>query len=243
MDRDSMNLVTPEGLTLELTLAGIGSRSIACIIDTLIQLFLVIVAAELTPTGSGGLVFFSVAAVAIIFGYHVYFETRGGGATPGKRMAHLRVIRSDGGPVGFVASFIRTVLRIVDVLPGTYTVGLVAVFVTSRNQRLGDLAAGTVVVRDAPVRRDDEFPPIPEEEFDPSDPLLGDWDTTAVTLEEIGVIRQFLERRHELAIDSRMRLARNLAASLDGKVVRPPRKMRDERLLELIVAEKARHQP
>ena len=56
-------------------------------------------------------------------------------------------------------------------------------------------------------------------------------------------VRQLLERRNELAFDSRLRLARNLAASLDGKVVRPPRKMRDQRLLEVIVAEKARHKP
>lgn len=90
---------------------------------------------------------FSVAA----FVYFWVCEARWG-QTLGKRLFELRVVRTDGGRVGAGAAFVRTVLRSVDFLPFAYLVAAIAVTTTARNQRLGDLAAGTVVVRPHTVR-------------------------------------------------------------------------------------------
>ena len=240
MDRDSIELVTPEGLTLELTLAGLGSRSIAAILDSLIQLVILVVVRVVAPASPAGLVFIVAASLALMFGYPLYFETRGGGASPGKRAVHLKVVRADGGPVGFVASFTRTVLRIVDILPGTYAVGLVSIFVTTHNQRLGDLAAGTIVIREATSQGDIALPPIPRPLRERIPDELDHWDTTAISPQELAVVRSFLGRRGELGPATRAHLARNLAAALGPKVVRPPGDLDDEALLARIAASKAR---
>ena len=80
------------------------------------------------------------------------FEVRSRGRTPGKRWTGLRVVRTSGQPVTFVPSCVRNVMRLVDMLPAPplYAVGMASIFVTGKNQRLGDLAGGTLVVRERP---------------------------------------------------------------------------------------------
>ena len=94
-----------------------------------------------------------LAAFVLYYGYFAVFETMWSGQTPGKRAIGIRVIAASGRPLGAVDAILRNLLRIVDQMPGMYAVGLLAIFLTSRNQRLGDLAAGTVVVHDRPIER------------------------------------------------------------------------------------------
>ena len=146
---DTVTIATPEGVDLELTLAGAGSRFVSALVDLGIQAVLAIA----TVAAVGRIGGFGQAAVAlvttlVVLGYDIFFEVLASGRTPGKRLNGMRVVRSGGEPVGFLTSAIRNVLRLVDFLPFAYVIGATAILATRKNQRLGDLAAGTLVVRD-----------------------------------------------------------------------------------------------
>ena len=119
------------------------------------------------------------------------FEVLAGGRTPGKRWNGLRVVRTGGQPVGFVSSTIRNLLRVVDLLPGFYLVGIVSILVTKRNQRVGDLAAGTIVAR-APRRRRARFEAPPPARPAAAAAAHSAWDVSAITAEELAAVRAFL---------------------------------------------------
>ena len=89
-----------------------------------------------------------LAIFLLIWGYHIFFEFLWNGQTPGKRVAGIRVLTTRGEPVTFVHVLVRNLLRIVDFLPSSYMLGAVCILVTRRSQRLGDLAAGTIVVHE-----------------------------------------------------------------------------------------------
>ncbi len=242
---DRISVATPEGVTLEATLAGVGSRFVAGLLDQLLRtamlLALVLLLAIVADQGdaSGDLVLAVVLVVLFLvqFAYDVLFETLAGGRTPGKRWTGLRVVKAGGAPVGFVASSLRNLLRIIDALPGFYLVGMLTVFFTHNNQRLGDLAAGTVVVRER--HRSTVLPAPMAATARPSDaePELGD--VSAVSAEEVATVRRFLDRRATLAPEARDRLAGELAARLGPKVVGPPRAWEPEAFLEYLVRTKA----
>src|SRR5918992_2186205 len=112
---DTVAIATPEGVEVELTLAGIGSRFIAGAIDFVIQIVVIVSLGLITrPAGGAGAAIFSSAAFAMIFFYDVLFETLGRGRTPGKRWTGLRVVRGEGHPVGLRTSVVRNVVRLVD---------------------------------------------------------------------------------------------------------------------------------
>src|SRR5206468_13021288 len=89
-----------------------------------------------------------VAGFLLWMAYDIYFEALHGGQTPGKKVAGVRVIGDGGGPIDFRAACVRNLLGLADALPVFYVLGAVLILVTGRRQRLGDLAAGTVVVRE-----------------------------------------------------------------------------------------------
>jgi uncharacterized RDD family membrane protein YckC len=215
---DRMTLETPEGLTLTVPLAGVGSRFVSAGIDFTIQILLTASAAVVfLAFGVGGGLgpgLFAVAVFAVFFVYDVAFEVLAGGRTPGKRWTGLRVVRSGGQPVGFVASAIRNILRLVDFLPSAYLAGIVSILVTKRNQRLGDLAADTVVAR-AP-RKNARV--VEEHATAPLQGSLAAWDVSGVTPEELSAVRSFLERRSSLEWGARQVLAGSLAARLRARV-------------------------
>lgn len=241
MDRDRLKLDTPEGLALDLVLAGPGTRALAALFDLLLQGLVLAAVALIVMNGVGGSL---AAAVLLIFGaafvpgYHVFFETRSAGQTPGKLRMKLRVLRTDGGPVSPAASLVRNLLRLVDFLPASYFVGAAAIFMTSLNQRLGDLAAGTIVViepSDSP--RPDLLamaPPLARRA--PEEPT---WDVTAITAEEVALIRAFLARRATLPNDARSRLAEQLAHRVRDRVATPGTWPAAEDLLEGVVRRKS----
>jgi uncharacterized RDD family membrane protein YckC len=160
---DQLNIETPELVSIEMPIAGIGSRFIALLVDYLIWtvafIALFILGAILLPALH---VFGGVSAnwvLGIIFlivflfqwGYFALFEAFGNGRTPGKRAMKIHVIHQSGRAITFVESLGRNLVRFVDYLPSFYVVGVVAMFLNRRNQRLGDMVAGTLVVRDREI--------------------------------------------------------------------------------------------
>jgi uncharacterized RDD family membrane protein YckC len=231
---DRLAIATPEGVEVELTLANIGSRFIAGGIDFTIQLAVIIALALITqPGGDAGAAIFTSAMFALIFFYDVLFEVLGRGATPGKRWTGLRVVRSGGRPITLARSSVRNILRIIDILPGFYAVGMTVIFITPRNQRIGDLAAGSHVVR---IRHGDR--PRAVEAFDVDPGPAATWDVTAVSQDDVAAVRAFLERRYDLQIGHRVQIAGELASRLRPRVGGAPPNIDDEDFLQLLVAAK-----
>jgi uncharacterized RDD family membrane protein YckC len=237
---DRLTIATPEGVDLELTLAGVGSRFASALIDYLIQAAIIIalslvlgLGVGLSPGSSGfAAALWTVLAFLLFVGYDITFEVLSSGRTPGKRLNGLRVVREDGGPVTFPISAVRNVLRIIDILPGTYLVGIASILVARRNQRLGDLAAGTLVVRERKVTP----PPL----WLPARPAPA-LDTSGIDQLELAAVRSFLARRYELTADARIQLAAELAAKLRPKVGGAVADAPDEVFLERIALSKSEH--
>jgi uncharacterized RDD family membrane protein YckC len=235
--QETLRIATPEGVSLELPLAGLGSRFVALLVDFLLQglafalLIVVLVLANAGGYAAGALV--AVAVFALLFAYPVAFELGADGRTPGKRWSNLRVVCDDGAPVTFRASALRNVLRLVDILPAFYLVGTVAIFATRNNQRLGDLAAGTLVVREprAAATAQVSAPVEPAEAGD-----LPAWDVSGLRDAELAALRRFLERRDALAAAPRNLLARDLADRLRPSVGGVGGDLAPERFLELLAA-------
>ena len=238
---DRLAIATPEGVEIELTLAGLGSRFIAALLDFFIRLLpLIALLVLLDPrNGAIGAAIFALADFGLQFFYYVLFEVLGGGRTPGKRAVGLRVVRTGGRPVTFVRSMLRNIVRIVDSI-GAYLVGMVTIFITNNNQRLGDLAAGTLVVRDRHGdRRHGEAPSSVGATYDPGDAV--NWDVSAVSAADVATVRAFLERRSSLGSPARADLARRLAERL-RPMVGGASEPSHERFLEMVVAAKMRRE-
>ena len=222
---DRITIPTPEGVSLELTLAGLGSRAVTGALDLVFKglvvgCLLIVLVALLGVDGA--LVVVPAAGLAMLL-YDVGFETLAGGRTPGKRIGGLRVVRSSGRSVDFTASMIRNALRLVDGLPLSYVPTIVSIVVTRRNQRLGDLAADTVVIRDRRtidrVIRSARAAAAAAPAADPLHTAAGaSWDVSAVPADDLATVRAFLERRHGLAGDARARLAAQLDGALRPRV-------------------------
>lgn len=241
---DRISIPTPEGVELELVLAGVGSRLVATLADFVLK-GVVLLALWIVGDALGGegfvVALLIVGSFLVWFGYDVAFETLAAGRTPGKRAAGLRVVRLGGGPVGFLASAVRNLLRLVDSLPGIYAVGAVCILFSRRNQRLGDLAAGTLVVRErrAPL----PAAGLPVSDFGVRDFAAADryaaWDVSGVTSFELVTVRRFLERRWQLDPGARGRLGWELAERLRPKVAGAPPDLHPEQFLEALAEAKA----
>jgi uncharacterized RDD family membrane protein YckC len=215
---ETLVIETPERVPLHFALASIGNRFIACAIDHTIQIVTLIVVGSFFAIISNASSFGSrlmsapkwVIALLIVIqfvifdGYFAVFEWLWRGQTPGKRWLKLRVIREDGRPISFFEAVVRNLLRVVDFLvPPFYSIGLISVFATERDQRVGDLVAGTVVVRE----REAEAPAFAEVFASPvSDaalrrsfaPVAFTANIDKLTEQEITVVESFLRRRWDL---------------------------------------------
>lgn len=231
---DRITIATPEGLELELELAGLASRFIAGAADLIIQTLAILILAAITGAlaGDEGLLVgvFVVAAFAILFVYPVAFELLAAGRTPGKRLVHLRVVRASGAPIDLTSSAIRNLVRLLDGPTTLYLPTIVGIAVTRFNQRPGDLAAGTIVVRESPLPK-----------AAPRASSVGSthgWDVSAVTPDELAAVRRFLERRESLERSARNGLALRLAHGLRPKVSGAPADLAAERFLEQLTSTK-----
>jgi uncharacterized RDD family membrane protein YckC len=157
---DTLRPVTlPEGVEISLRLAGPLARSRAWVIDLALRM----VAMMLLPLlfgafGRTGQGISTIVGFAIWIVYPIPFEVLWNGATPGKRACNLAVVRADGTPVGWAASLLRNVMRFADVLPIGYLVGFVAMMLDGQMRRLGDIAAGTVVIHVPPAAKTVQAP-------------------------------------------------------------------------------------
>jgi uncharacterized RDD family membrane protein YckC len=237
---DQITLATPEGVELQVVLAGLGSRFIAGSLDLVIQIVAIVILAVITGLFAGTLhgalvAAFVVGNFVIWFFYPVLFEVLNAGRTPGKLAAHLRVVRSSGAPVDLTASAIRNLVRVIDGPTLLYVPSMIGIAVTRRHQRPGDLAAGTVVIRDDPLAAGGATAPT-EEWVQES----ADWDASAVSAEEMAAVRRFLERRDTLAYAARRDLAIRLANGLRPKVTGAMTDPDPERFLQALAVHKRR---
>lgn len=156
---DTLQIDTPENVSFDYDVSGIGSRFLAALVDTLLILLLQAIALGtaalvsqvdvLNDTlGPWVVAAFSLLAFVFFWGYYIFFEILWNGQTPGKRWVKLRVIRLDGTPVSVVEVIVRNLVRLIDFMPFAYAFGVTTMFVTEKSRRLGDLAAGTVVVHE-----------------------------------------------------------------------------------------------
>lgn len=235
--QDYIRIATPEGIDLDLQLAGLGSRFFAQMLDMI--LFAVVLAVVVTglalvaPSLAGyGDALTAIVLFTLLLGYPIVWERYAGGQTPGKRMTGLRVLRLDGTPVDLLAATTRSVTRLVDGPPTLYLPSIVFVLATRLHQRPGDVLAGTIVVR-APRRprsRAGHTGDIPSRS---APPLL---DIGAIPEDAQLAAAGFLERRDELKPAPRQRLAAQLAGILRPGVGAQAAGLDDERLIEAIVA-------
>jgi uncharacterized RDD family membrane protein YckC len=245
LNSDQLNIETPELVAIEMPLAGIGSRFIALLIDTLIWAAGLLVLAILAWLFRPAMQAFSnlsyqwtVAIVTLImfllnWGYFTLFEAFWNGRTPGKRVARIRVIQRSGRPIGIFESMARNFVRYVDQIPFFYAVGVITMFATRQHQRLGDLAAGTLVVRDReqetplwgetgartftiPVLSSGPVsgPAIPEPHMTLSLPATG---IARLSSSDLEVLEGFFSRRLDLPIPTREALAQRIAAAIQAK--------------------------
>lgn len=225
----TLTVTTPENVDVFYEPAAIGTRSIAVALDHLLQVLIMLAGLFVMATvafglGNLGRVFAanvpfwltaaSLVWVFIVFwGYFILFEILWSGQTPGKRLTGLRVLRDGGYQVDPFCVVIRNVVRLADALPPLYGAGIVSMFLSRQCKRLGDWAAGTVVVKER--RR-----PLP------SPSLLGEPTPEVAAFMELvpplldlpgdlyGVLRRFVERRHAMTIPVQAHIALRLAEQI-----------------------------
>ena len=214
--RQHLEVETPEHVMLDYEIAGVGSRALAAIGDTVVIIVWMMAVAyvlfRLLPVGSRwGQVILGLVSFLTIWGYFTFFEGLRGGQTPGKRWVGIRVVRDTGHPVTLSAAAIRNLLRVADFLPPPYLLGTLLVALHPRAKRIGDLVAGTVVVRDRPVEHFTQPGQVPAtEEVDRAGvPELED--------EEFHFLRQYAERAASLPPEVRSRLAERLTERLAAR--------------------------
>lgn len=271
---DNLTIETPEQIRLELPLAGVGSRFLALALDMLIQfaigavlgiVFLFIVSALMVTSesaGTWGIALFILGAFLVQFGYFAIFEAVWNGQTPGKRMMHLRVIEDSGRPINVYAAVARNLLRIVDSLPGVYAVGILSALLSSKNKRLGDYVAGTVVVHERPLDQQSVtgwqpapakpaakatfttgsvlgINPAPARPVPVEDPKVpSGYDAGLLSTAEFGLIESFLLRRAQLETRVRAQMARQIVDKIAPRLqIRPEDLARAEPLLEKLATE------
>jgi len=260
---------TPEGVSLDVVLAGFGSRFIAFALDFLVQaaayvvlLFLIFGVMLEHASGTSLLVAQGVLALVTLLdfiGYFIVCELLFAGRTLGKRATGIRVVRVGGQPVGWWSSLLRNILRLVDMMPGTvYLVGAILILSTKRNQRLGDLVGNTIVIRERvaavagqqggwsdPSAYGTPAPQAPGAwgaSFQQAawlPPELAHWDVSAVPEQELMLARTFLANRAGYDAIARDRLAGQLANRIWPYVAGPTVPPHPEVFLDAVLRVKA----
>ncbi len=250
---EGATVLTPEGLSIDLPIAGLGSRSIATFVDHVIQLVLLLAVGGIVSATSSGE--FSSATVAILsawmfilmFFYPILFEVLWSGRTPGKRFNGLRVVTITGAPIGFRESAIRNLARIIDYLPSFYILGLLTVATSTYHQRIGDFAAGTVVIFEPTKlrisrkarRQKRKAGQVVTPKAATEQPELALVDVSAITQQDLAAIRTFFDRRDALGTADRTRLADQFAVAIRPKVAGVPSNVTNEEFLEWVMAAKS----
>lgn len=212
--RQHLEVETPEHVILDYEIAGLGSRAYATLLDSLILMLslfglilLMLIFAGITGlAGAWTSALMAVAVFASMWGYFTLFEGYRNGQTPGKRRAGIRVVSETGHAITFGAAAVRNLIRVADFLPSFYLLGAAFVAIHPRARRLGDLVAGTVVVRDRPAEVTDL--PVASGASDETEELAG---VPELADDEFRLLREYTERASALPADVRRRVASGLA--------------------------------
>jgi uncharacterized RDD family membrane protein YckC len=263
---DQLTIETPEQVAIRFPIAGIGSRFLAVLTDTIVQIlvylvlfFLIFLVISSAPESFQAIAradeeWFIAAIILFYFllywGYYTLFEAFWNGQTPGKKLCKLRVIRDSGRQITLFESMTRNLIRVVDALPSFYAVGIVTMLCNRRNKRLGDFAAGTLVVHErAPepalwsgtasrTITAGAFTPVAVPPAPMVDPNAVDLPADAVarlTADDLNVIDHFFARAIDIDIPRRRALAERLAQQMTAKMGIPmPDGVTPERVLESI---------
>ncbi|MBV8559608.1 MAG: RDD family protein [Acidimicrobiia bacterium] len=223
MDAPPAAVVIPEAVPLDLETAGLGSRFLGLVIDWAIQgtvLFVLLVILGVGRFGWVGTTLVLLLVFLVIWGYPIALETLWRGRTVGKAALGLRVVTKEGGQIGFRHAAVRTALGLVDFILTSGAVAVICVLVTPLNQRLGDLAAGTIVLRERTGMRR----PTPTTFAAPTglDDYTDSLDLAGLGAEEYGLVRAFLLRAPSLPPAVRARLAAQVAGTIAPLVQPPP---------------------
>ena len=240
-DTDQLSIETPELVSIEMPIAGIGSRFLAILIDYLIWTAVIVVLALLATVmipvfgslGNSSQVWVAGIVILLVFlfhwGYFTLFEAFNHGQTPGKRVAKIAVIHRSGRAISFVESLARNLVRAVDYLPGFYAVGLIVIFISRQHQRLGDMVAGTIVVRDREIETPhwgemdsrtftsseiDDTSPIPAPHLKVVLPATA---LAKLSATDLGVLEGFFARRLDMDLTTRAAIAQRIADAVRAK--------------------------
>jgi uncharacterized RDD family membrane protein YckC len=238
---DQLNIDTPELVSIELPLAGIGSRFVAILVDSLILGAAVILLIFLgvfiitalgnfgEKSASWGIGILLLILFLLFWGYFALFETFNNGRTPGKRVAKIRVIHQSGRGINFAEALARNLVRIIDYMPGFYGVGIAAMFMSRRSQRLGDMVAGTLVVREreveAPMWNESTSRTLTAAALAPNSPIppphlrvaLPAPALAKLSPSDLEVLEGFFSRRLDMDLTTRSALANRIASALCAK--------------------------
>lgn len=215
MQEETLDINTPENVAFGYRVAGIGSRFLATLVDTaIIALLQIIVVVTyyfildlmgIDPDGGTSAWVAAVLGLVIFlfyWGYYIFFEMLWNGQSLGKRWTGLRVIRTDGTPITLSESLIRNLTRVIDFLPAFYGVGIITMFIDKQSRRLGDLAAGTLVVYDRAPITIQEIAVKRIVNLAPQGLSLGvdlnDFPVERLTNDDLNLIEDFLMRRDQL---------------------------------------------
>lgn len=267
---DQLTIETPEQVAIRFPIAGVGSRFLALLADLLLQavgygILILIIALLINSLARSGVAVpgdrlsdsaakWVIAGIIlfvflIYWGYFTLFEAFWNGQTPGKRFCKLRVIRDSGRQITLFESMTRNLVRVIDWFPGIYAVGVITMLCNKRNKRLGDLAAGTLVIHEralesplwsgstsrtitaAVFAADPVAPP-------PIVPLSVDLPADAVarlTPDDLNVIDHFFARAIDIDMGRRDQLADRLARQMTARMgIAMPEAVSPERVLESI---------
>lgn len=229
-----LDIGTPENVVFGYEVAGIGSRFLAALVDTLLITLLLIITnfILLTIAGATGQIdggssraalwlaaILGLISFLILWGYYIFFELLWNGQSPGKRLVGLRVIRSDGNPTGVIESIVRNLIRIVDFLPLYYGIGVIVMFISRRAQRLGDLAASTLVIYERGSVTLESLAREPASRTLPPEGPLAHLPFERLQPEDFALAETFLQRRFTFA--NQRQLAHELASALLARMQVP----------------------
>jgi uncharacterized RDD family membrane protein YckC len=232
---ENYRLNTPEAVDIVYDVAGIGTRFLAATLDAIVLLILASVVAvgsiAVGITGSVGqtigVVLFLSLLFILLWGYYIIFETLWSGQSPGKRFMKIRVIKTSGYPITFLDAVIRNLVRTADFLPVLYGAGVITMFISPQARRLGDYAAGTIVVREqVPIALQDlEATAVRGQQSALRAPTRGaldpdemQWELGEMTAQDREIIGAYLDRAPSLAPSARIRIGSDIASRIATKI-------------------------
>jgi uncharacterized RDD family membrane protein YckC len=246
---EKLIIETPEQTSIEFPVAGIGSRFLAILVDSIIQGAVIVVLILIVfglgagfsrlglATGSSAPTWIIAILIFVYFlltyGYYMLFEAIWNGQTPGKRLTHIRVIKDSGRPITAIDAVGRNLLRIVDQLPFAYGIGVLCAWISPQSKRLGDYVAGTVVVHEKPFEK-----VVAPWESPAAAAATHSYGASRLTPGEFALVEAFLGRRSALDAGVRYDTAAGIVRRIEAKLTLPPDRPPAEKILEELSQER-----